>query len=546
MEPVLPLPCEASRVWYSGNWGNREKTLWTVTVILEGLVTTLDDDGSVHVAPMGPIVDRTMGHLRLRPFQTSQTYQNLKRRPSGVFHVVDDVLLLARAAVGKLDSPPETMPARRIPGTVLTAACRWYEFQIESIDDRHQRAEMTARVIHCGRLRDGFGFNRAAHAVLEAAILATRLHLLPPEQVQKELAALRVLVDKTAGPREAEAFALLERHVAEYNRSGESPAEPRNITVTTGARLHFGPLSWQPTDGPNFGGAGLMIDAPGFLLDVRAAAQDEIVGDESWINPVAELRDRIRSEPAAAAPPCRIEIRSAIPAHSGLGSGTQLGMAVARSLTLLQGERDLSPKALAERVGRGCRSAIGIHGFDRGGFLIDAGKLPGETIGSLAARIECPGEWRILLATPAGETGLCGSAECNVFDRLSPMPQQTTDTLCRLTLRELLPALAEHDFDRFSRSLFAFGRTVGEFFAPVQGGLFAGPSANQLVNELRRRGFHGVGQSSWGPTLFVFCPDETSANDLLSELSTDPRWQRYQLHITGPLNTGAGVIDSRR
>jgi len=517
-------------------------------MILEGIVTTLDDDGSVHIAPMGPIVDEMMAHLRFRPFKTSQTYQNLKQRPVGVFHVVDDVLLLARAAIGKLDQPPETTPAQQIPGAVLRAACRWYEFQIESIDDSQDRAEMIARVVHCGRLRDGFGFNRAAHAVLEAAILATRLHLLPADQVREQLTALRVLVEKTAGPREAEAFALLEEHVAQHNLSAAAATsvEPQGITVTTGARLHFGPLSWQPAAGRNFGGAGLMIDVPGFCLDVQAAERDEIVGCESWTQPVALFRDRIRRASPQRPTSCRIEIRSAIPAHSGLGSGTQLGMAVARSLALMQGEQNVAPSVFAERAGRGCRSAIGIHGFDYGGFLIDAGKLPGETIGSLATRIDFPVEWKILLATPVGETGLSGSTECNIFDHLPPMPQQTTDTLCRLALMELLPSLAERNFERFSRSVFAFGQTVGEFFAPVQGGLFAGPSADQLVEEVRRRGFPGVGQSSWGPTLFVFCPDNNSANDLLSELSTDSRWQHYRFRIAAPLNTGATLIDSRR
>lgn len=514
-------------------------------MILEGIVTTLDDDGRVHIAPMGPVVDQTLAQLRLRPFKTSRTYQNLKQRPVGVFHVVDDVLLLARAAIGKFEQPSETMPARQIPGAVLTAACRWYEFQIESIDDSRERAEMIARVVHCGRLRDGFGFNRAAHAVLEAAILATRLHLLPPERIEKELTTLRVLVEKTAGPREAEAFALLEQHVAEHGRSMNVADAPQAITVTTGARLHFGPLSWQPAEGRNFGGAGLMVDSPGFCLNVRAAAQDEIVGCESWIGSVAGIRDRIRRASDSAATPCRIEIRSAIPAHSGLGSGTQLGMAVARSLALLEGEQNVPPTTLAERAGRGCRSAIGIHGFGHGGFLIDAGKTPDETVGSLAARIDFPAEWRLLLARPVGETGLCGSAECNVFDRLPPMPQRTTDTLCRLALMELLPALAERNFDRFSQSLFTFGRSIGEFFAPVQGGLFAGPSADRLVEEIRRRGFYGVGQSSWGPTLFAVCSDGNSANDLLSELSTDSRWQHYRFRISAPLNTGATVIDAR-
>ena len=184
-------------------------------MILEGIVTTQDAAGAVNVAPMGPIVDDTMSILRLRPFQTSQTFRNLKAVPSGVFHVVDDVLLLARAAVGLLAETPATFPAEKVPGAVLAQACRWYEFQVERVDDSKERAEIVVRVVSVGRLRDFFGFNRAKHAVLEAAILATRIHLIPREEILAEFARLKTPVDKTAGPQEFEAFALLERFVRE-------------------------------------------------------------------------------------------------------------------------------------------------------------------------------------------------------------------------------------------------------------------------------------------------------------------------------------------
>lgn len=184
-------------------------------MILEGIVTTLDLQGALNVAPMGPIVDESLTRLRLRPFQTSQTYRNLKARPCGVFHVVDDVLLLVRAAIGRLEAPPEHFPAEKIEGRVLRAACRWYEFEIESSDDSRERTEIEARVVHCGRLRDFFGFNRAKHAVLEGAILATRLHLIPRDEILAEFARLQIPVDKTAGPKELEAFALLRSYVTD-------------------------------------------------------------------------------------------------------------------------------------------------------------------------------------------------------------------------------------------------------------------------------------------------------------------------------------------
>ncbi len=185
-------------------------------MILEGIVTTLDQHDELNVAPMGPIVDETLATLVLRPFRTSRTYQNLKARPGGVFHVVDDVLLVVQSAIGEWSTPPVHFPAERIAGRVLSAACRWYEFEIDVCDDRQERTEMQARVVHSGRLRDFFGFNRAKHAVLEGAILATRLALIPHDNVLSEFERLKVIVHKTAGPREREAFELLERYVSRH------------------------------------------------------------------------------------------------------------------------------------------------------------------------------------------------------------------------------------------------------------------------------------------------------------------------------------------
>jgi len=185
-------------------------------MILEGIVTTRNADATTNVAPMGPIVDANMTSLILRPFQTSTTYANLKRTSCGVLHVTDDVLLIARAALGRLDLPPRMQRAATIDGDVIADACRWYEFRVTSLDDSAERTRIEAQVVHVGHIRDFFGFNRAKHAVLEAAILATRLHLLPLDEVCDRLAELREPVEKTAGHAELDAFALIERHVQEF------------------------------------------------------------------------------------------------------------------------------------------------------------------------------------------------------------------------------------------------------------------------------------------------------------------------------------------
>lgn len=197
--------------------------------VLEGIVTTINEDGSPHLSPMGPIVDDVISRIRLRPYQTSTTFQNLRRLGEGVFHVTDDVELLARSAVYRLDPLPKCVPACCVRGFILPEACRWYAFRVASIDDRHDRADIMARVVSHRRLRDFFGFNRAKHAVVEAAILATRLRWLPPDNVLKQLAELAVPVEKTAAEQERRAFAFLMEFVREHadRLSSSEAAEPR-------------------------------------------------------------------------------------------------------------------------------------------------------------------------------------------------------------------------------------------------------------------------------------------------------------------------------
>ncbi len=183
-------------------------------MILEGLVTTVSAAGAINLAPMGPRIleDRTdcrWHRFLLRPFQTSQTYRNLTDHPEGVLHVTDDVLLLARAVAGRVEPCPPLRPAEAVRGWVLEDCCRYYEFRVLSRDAARERAELLAEVVGFGRVRDFFGFNRAKHAVVEAAILATRLHLLPHAEIEAEFRRLAVIVDKTGGPKEQQAFALL-------------------------------------------------------------------------------------------------------------------------------------------------------------------------------------------------------------------------------------------------------------------------------------------------------------------------------------------------
>ena len=187
-------------------------------MILEGLVTTRNADGRPHLAPMGPRVGAGWDRFVLRPFPTSGTYRNLLAHPEGVLHVTDDALLIAKAAVGLAHPLPPIRPAEKVGGFVLADCCRWYEFVVRGVDASGERVSIDAEVVHSGQSRDFWGFNRAKHAVLEAAILATRLHLLPHDEVAAEFQKLRVIVGKTGGPAEHEAMDLLERQLAEAGR----------------------------------------------------------------------------------------------------------------------------------------------------------------------------------------------------------------------------------------------------------------------------------------------------------------------------------------
>lgn len=189
-------------------------------MILEGLVTTRNPDGSPHLAPMGPRVTPDFVRFDLRPFPTSGTYRNLLAHPEGVLHVTDDALLIAKAALNAADPLPPVRPADRVAGFVLTDACRHYEFVARSFDASGERVTIDAEVVHAGRQRDFWGFNRAKHAVVEAAILATRFHLLPHAEIAAEFAKLRVIVDKTGGPDECEAMDFLERRLAAVGGNG--------------------------------------------------------------------------------------------------------------------------------------------------------------------------------------------------------------------------------------------------------------------------------------------------------------------------------------
>jgi hypothetical protein len=178
-------------------------------VIIETIITTLDAAGAINFAPMG--VEWGENEIVVKPFLETTTFRNLSASREAVINITDDVLLFARAAISSPQYP--WLPASVVRGAVLEAACTWREVRVRSVDATPPRSRIETTVVHHGARREFLGFNRARHAVLEAAILATRTHLLPASQIRDEVSKLQIIVDKTAGPREHEAMQLLRDHL---------------------------------------------------------------------------------------------------------------------------------------------------------------------------------------------------------------------------------------------------------------------------------------------------------------------------------------------
>ncbi|HVS38804.1 MAG TPA: beta-ribofuranosylaminobenzene 5'-phosphate synthase family protein [Gemmataceae bacterium] len=333
-------------------------------------------------------------------------------------------------------------------------------------------------------------------------------------------------------------------------------------TVWTPSRLHFGLLSlagddaaWPDRRGEprlparRFGGVGLMVERPGVQVSTALAAEWTADG------PLAERAlafarcfvESIRADrPDAVLPPQHIVVESAPPEHVGLGVGTQLGLAVARGLAEAWG-LVLDATELAGRVGRGLRSALGVHGFAHGGFLVESGKRPGaEGFAPLAVRAPFPSEWRLVLAIASAARGRHGMEEQQAFAQLARqrLRTQETEALCRVVLLGMLPALAEADLEAFGECLYDFNARVGEAFAAVQGGVYADARTADCAAFLRGEGVRGVGQSSWGPTVFAVVGDEDRASQLRHQLARRFGLESAAAWTTAACNHGADVTAS--
>lgn len=314
---------------------------------------------------------------------------------------------------------------------------------------------------------------------------------------------------------------------------------PRTVEVTAPSRLHFGLLSFGSTDRRQFGGAGVMLAAPNCRVSIRAAEQLAVAGCQA-----TRARQFAQRWAAAAGqrdePPCRIDVLAAPPCHVGLGAGTQLALATAAGLDCFFDVPAKSAEQLATCVGRGLRSAVGTYGFLHGGFVAEPGKSVGEALAPLGQRLEVPDAWRFVLIRPTDRQGCHGEAERVAFRGLPPVPAQTTERLDAELHERMVPALVRQDCEAFGESVYCYGLLAGQCFAACQGGPFASSQLAAIVRRVRAWGVTGVGQSSWGPTLFAITPDDGQARKLVEQLARELE-STVELQVVAPNNRG-GIV----
>ena len=182
-------------------------------LIIEGLMTSLNEDGTVNLSPMGSQIDSSNGQIQFRPFKTARSYGNVMRTKQAVFHVTDDANLIARAAVGSVAPPPQMIPLNNGSAFRLADTCRWYLLDLLEIDQSRERASIVMSIQSQGTVREFVGFNRAKHAVIEAAILATRVGILSDDTIQRQLEMLQPWIEKTGGAEEFSAYEFLVCHI---------------------------------------------------------------------------------------------------------------------------------------------------------------------------------------------------------------------------------------------------------------------------------------------------------------------------------------------
>jgi beta-RFAP synthase len=294
---------------------------------------------------------------------------------------------------------------------------------------------------------------------------------------------------------------------------------PQRVNVRAQARLHLGFLDMHGGLGRRFGSMGLCLEE--IATELCATRTADITAEGPDADRAVRYAKRIMAHihPGAGA---HLAIHEAIPAHAGLGSGTQLALAIGAALCRLY-DTELPVPSMARMMGRGRRSGVGIGTFTQGGFIMDAGRGGGARTPPVISRLPVPENWRFVLLMDPVLVGISGKEEGEAFSHLSDVPRSTAGELCRLALMRILPALVEEDCPAFGDGVSRVQQVMGEYFASVQNGVYRSAAVEEALGLLLRHGATGAGQSSWGPTGFAIFESETGAYKALRRLRN--QWQ---------------------
>lgn len=319
------------------------------------------------------------------------------------------------------------------------------------------------------------------------------------------------------------------------NGSRKRGAQLKDVEVTAAARLHLGFLDLAGDLGRRFGSIGLAIDGFETRIQLCEAASLEVLGKER--DRALGLARRV-AEDLGLKVAKKITVSSAIPPHAGLGSGTQLALALATAFRRLA-QMPLDAREDARSLDRGARSGVGVALFERGGLAVDAGRGPHTEVPPVVAHLSFPADWRILLILDPRVEGAHGEAEREAFARLPPFLAESASEICRRTLMQILAGAAEKDLGAFGDGVARVQEIVGDHFASAQGGgRFASSSVARVASRLKALGAQGIGQSSWGPTGFAFASDPDRAEFLARRVEGE---SGVEIKICGPRNHGAEI-----
>ena len=311
------------------------------------------------------------------------------------------------------------------------------------------------------------------------------------------------------------------------------------IKVHTPSRLHFGLLAYDPQAMRQFGGVGLMVQRPNLVLHVEPA--DRFVAEGPMADRAVTFARRFAHRCGQTINGASIDILHAPSPHTGLGTGTQLAMAIAHALALMIDRDDWGPADLARMVDRGQRSAIGTYGFFTGGLIVEGGKSEPQQLSPMLLHHPFPTNWHLLLVCPRLLQGISGRREQDMFVQMPPISQADTARMCQLVMLGLLPAMLENNVDHFGDALYDLQQVVGQSFATAQGGVYAHDMLGNIVHFIRDQGVRGVGQSSWGPTLYAVTDDHDQAQQLADHIRHRFCLQSTEVFVTQADNHGAVI-----